>query len=60
VPVFRKPCRIDLERMPDFAIRINFRHLLEKYGLNAVLFAWAALCIFAMLENMYMRFIKLC
>ena len=41
VPVFREFCRIDLgrERVPDATTLLNFRHLLEKHGLGAALFA---------------------
>ncbi len=41
VPVFREFCRIDLgrERVPDATTLLNFRHLLEKHGFGAALFA---------------------
>jgi transposase, IS5 family len=41
VPVFREFCRIDLgrERVPDATTLLHFRHLLEKHGLGAALFA---------------------
>jgi IS5 family transposase len=41
VPAFREFCRIDLgrERVPDATTLLNFRHLLEKHGLGAAMFA---------------------
>jgi transposase, IS4 family len=41
VEVFRDFCRIDLgcERVPDATTLLNFRHLLERHGLGAALFA---------------------
>src|SRR5580698_7251445 len=41
VPVFREFCRIDLghERVPDATTLLNFRHLLERHGFGAALFA---------------------
>lgn len=41
VAVFREFCRIDRgrERVPDATTLLNFRHLLEKHGLGAALFA---------------------
>lgn len=48
VPVFRRPYQIDLEqeRMADSTTPLNFRHLREKHGLNAVLLAWIGVLYF--------------
>ncbi len=41
VGVFRDFCRIDLgrKRVPDATTLLHFRHVLEKHGLGAALFA---------------------